>query len=135
MRARLRRCPGSRSAPASDVDEAIVATVDSEPIAEMIAGRLRAEGIGARVRFESQAGIPRQIAPQGLGFGPGAFRVAVAASDAGRARDVLRDAGPSPSRPRPMVRAIAVILLLGFLVSFIPGVISLLNALMGNSPY
>jgi hypothetical protein len=117
------------------LDEAVVATVDTEAIAELIAGRLRDGGIAARVRFDSQTGLPRQISPQGLGFGPGAFRVAVAAHDAGRAREMLRDAGPSSTRPRPVVRAIATILLIGFLLSFIPGVISLVNALFGRSPY
>lgn len=109
----------------------IVATVDSEPVAELIAGRLRSEGIPARVRFDSQSGIPRQIAPAGLGFGPGAFRVAVLASDAGRAQEVLADAMPETSRARPVLRAIATILLILVLLSFIPGVVQGVALLFG----
>ena len=88
-----------------------MAAVDSEPVAELIAGRLRTEGIAARVRYDSQAGIPRQIAPAGLGFGPGAFRIAVAASDAGRARRVLAEAEPTALRHRHVVRVVASVLL------------------------
>jgi len=113
------------------VDEVIVATVDSEPIAELIAGRLTAEGIPARVRFESQSGIPRQIAPVGLGFGPGAFRVAVFASDAGRTRELLADAEPQTYRQRPVLRAVFTILMILVLLSFIPGVIQALAMLFG----
>jgi hypothetical protein len=113
------------------VDEVIVATVDSEPVAELIAARLRAAGIAARVRFDSQSGIPRQLAPVGLGFGPGAFRVAVFASDAGRARDLLADVEPQPYRRRPVLRAVATILLILALLSVIPGVIQGLAMLFG----
>jgi hypothetical protein len=113
------------------VDEEIVATVDSEPIAELIAARLRSAGVPARVRFESQSGIPRSIAPVGLGFGPGAFRVAVLASDAGRARDLLADVEPQPYRRRPVLRAVAAILLILVLLSFIPGVVQGLALLFG----
>jgi hypothetical protein len=113
------------------VDEVIVATVDGEPIAELIAGRLRSEGIPARVRFESQSGIPRQIAPVGLGFGPGAFRVAVLASDAGRARELLADAEPQTYRRRPVLRAVATILMILVLLSFIPGLVQVLAMMFG----
>ena len=113
------------------MDEVIVATVDSEPIAELIAGRLRSDGIPARVRFESQTGIPRQIAPAGLGFGPGAFRVAVLARDADRARDLLADETPEPYRSRPVLRAVAAILLIAFLLLLIPGVVQGLALLLG----
>ncbi|HEV2010449.1 MAG TPA: hypothetical protein VGS17_05420 [Candidatus Limnocylindria bacterium] len=109
----------------------IVAAVDSEPIAEVIASRLRAEGIAVRVRYDSQAGIPRQIAPAGLGFGPGAFRIAVATSDAGRARDILAEGAPPDYRRRPVLRAVAAILLVAILLSFIPGVIQLTGILFG----
>jgi hypothetical protein len=113
------------------VEEVIVAAADSEPVAELIAGRLRAEGIVARVRYESQAGIPRQIAPVGLGFGLGGFRVAVVASDAGRARELLAEAAPEPYRKRPVLRAIATLLLIALLLSFIPGVLQLASILFG----
>jgi hypothetical protein len=116
------------------VDEAIVATVDSEPIAELIAGRLRDEGIPARVRFESQSGIPRQLAPAGLGFGLGAFRVAVAAGDADRAREVLGEAERPTYTRRPVLRAIATILLIIALLSLIPGVVTLVDVLFGRYP-
>jgi len=109
----------------------IVAAVDSEPIAELIAGRLRAEGIAARVRYESQAGIPRQIAPAGLGFGPGAFRVAVVASDEGLARELLGEAAPESYRRRPVIRAVATLVLIAVLLSFIPGVVQLLAIVFG----
>lgn len=116
------------------MDEAIVATVDTEAVAELIAGRLRAEGIGARVRFESQAGIPRQIAPQGLGFGPGAFRVAVAARDTGRAREILGEAERPTYRRRPVLRMIATMLLIIALLGLIPGVVMLVDVLLGRLP-
>jgi hypothetical protein len=113
------------------VEEVIVATVDSEPIAELIAGRLRAEGIAVRVRFDSQAGIPRQIAPAGLGFGPGAFRVAVATTDAAAARELLADPGPQRSRRSPLFRALALVVLASFVLVWVPGIIGALQALFG----
>jgi hypothetical protein len=111
------------------VDEVIVAVADSEPIAELIAGRLRAEGILARVRYESQAGIPRQIAPAGLGFGPGAFRVAVLVGDADRAREILADAEPLDRRRSPVFRAVALLLLISFVLVWIPGILDEIRAL------
>jgi len=113
------------------VEEVLVAPVASEPVAELIAGRLRAEGVPARVRFDSQSGIPRQIAPAGLGFGPGAFRVAVFAHDAGRARGILADAEPQRYRSRPVLRAIATILVIVALISFIPGLVQAVALLFG----
>ena len=113
------------------MDEVSVATVDTEAIAELIAGRLRTEGIPARVRYESQAGIPRQIAPAGLGFGPGAFRVAVATRDAGRARELLAEVEPSPPRRSVWFRVIATVLLLGFVLSFLPA-LDMIGALFGR---
>ncbi len=113
------------------MDEVIVASADSEPIAELIAGRLRAEGIAARVRYESQAGTPRQLAPVGLGFGPGGFRVAVIGRDADRARELLADAAPEPYRRRPVLRAIATLMLIAILLSFIPGLLQLASILVG----
>lgn len=112
--------------------EVIVAAVDSEPIAELIAGRLRAEGVAVRVRYDSQAGIPRQIAPAGLGFGPGAFRVAVAASDAGRAREILGEAEPAPRRDRPVLRIVAAILLALALFAFLQSAVQLIPLLFGK---
>lgn len=109
-----------------------MATVDSEPVAELVAGRLRAEGIAARVRYESQAGIPRQLAPGGLGFGTGAFRVAVAARDAGRARDILGEAEPPTYVRRPVLRAIAAILLIATLLLLIFGVVQPVDVLFGG---
>ncbi len=100
-----------------------MAATDSEPIAELIAGRLRTEGIAARVRYDSQAGIPRQIAPAGLGFGPGAFRVAVLARDAERARDVLAEAEPRDRRRSPVFRAVALLVLIAFVLVWIPGIL------------
>jgi hypothetical protein len=110
------------------VDEVIVATVDTEPVAELIAGRLRTEGIAARVRYESQTGIPRQIAPAGLGFGPGAFRVAVSASDADRARDLLADAEPLRRGRSPAFRAVALVLLIAFVLVWVPGILGEIRA-------
>jgi len=111
------------------VDEVIVATVDSETIAELIAGRLQSEGVPARVRFDSQVGIPRQIAPAGLGFGPGAFRVAVLAGDAGRARDVLAESEPLRRGRSPAFRAVALVLLIAFVLVWVPGVLDELRVL------
>jgi len=112
------------------MDEVIVAAVDNEPVAELIAGRLRAEGVAVRVRYDSQAGIPRQIAPAGLGFGPGAFRVAVAAGDAGRAREILAQAGPERPRRSPVFRAVAVLVLISFVLVWIPGVLGVIKSLL-----
>lgn len=116
------------------MEEVIVAAADSEPVAELIAGRLRTEGIAVRVRYDSQAGIPRQIAPAGIGFGPGAFRVAVAASDAGRARVILADAEPETGRrsERPVVRTVAAILLALALFAFLQGAVQLVPLLFGK---
>jgi hypothetical protein len=111
------------------VDEVVVATVDSESIAELIAGRLRSEGVPARVRFESQIGIPRQIAPAGLGFGPGAFRVAVLAVDAARARDVLAEAEPPRRGRSPAFRAVALVLLIAFVLVWVPGILEEIRVL------
>jgi hypothetical protein len=108
--------------------EVTVAAADSEAVAAVFAGRLRVEGIQARVFYDSQAGIPPQIAPSGLGFGPGAFRVAVAERDAGRARQLLADAESAPVRSRPLLRAIAAVLLIGVFLSWIAGAIELLRA-------
>lgn len=111
------------------MEEVTVAAADSEPIAELIAGRLRAEGIAARVRYESQAGIPRQIAPAGLGFGPGGFRVAVLTHDADRARELLADAQPLERGRSPAFRAVALILLIAFVLVWIPGILDEVRSL------
>lgn len=110
-------------------EEVIVAAADNDVEAEIIAGRLRAEGIPVRIRYESQTGVPRQIAPSGLGFGPGGFRVAVPAEHAGAAREILSDTEPGPSRRSPLFRAIALIVLAAFVLVWIPGVIGTLQAL------
>ena len=109
-----------------------MAAADSEPNAEVIAGRLRAEGVAVRVRYDSQAGIPGQIAPAGLGFGPGAFRVAVSAKDAALAREILAEAEPTPRRERPVVRIVATILLALVLLSFLQSVLQLVPLLLGR---
>ena len=113
-------------------DEVIVAAADSEAVAEVFASRLRAQGIQPRVFYDSQTGLPRQIAPSGLGFGPGAFRVAVLERDAKRARRLLEDPDGSSQRARPVVRAIATILLILFVLTWIPGTIELLRAAFGR---
>jgi hypothetical protein len=114
------------------VDEVIVAAADSEPNAEVIAGRLRAEGLAVRVRYDSQAGIPRQIAPAGPGFGPGAFRVAVSASDAALAREILGASEPPPHRDRPVVRIVSLVVLALTLLAFLQGVVQLGPLLLGR---
>lgn len=113
------------------MDEVVVAVVDTEVVAEVIAERLRTEGIAARVRYDSTLGIPRQIAPAGLGLALGAFRVAVSAADAAPAREVIAEAGPRTERSRPVQRAISVLLLIAFVASFIPGTIELFRVLLG----
>jgi len=112
--------------------EVVVATGDSEVDAEVIASRLRAANIPTRIRYESQAGIPRQIAPSGLGFGPGAFRVAVPAEHAAEAREIISDVEIRPSRRSPLFRAIAIVLLVSFALVWIPGVISAIAAVFGS---
>ena len=111
--------------------EVIVGTTDSEIEAEIVASRLRAEGIPVRVRYDSQAGVPRPIAPSGLGFGPGGFRVAVPAEHAAAARELLSDVEPPPRRRSPLFRAIAIIVLVSFVLVWTPGVIGALQVLFG----
>ena len=115
------------------MEEVVVATADNEVEAEVIASRLRAANIPARIRYDSQAGIPRQIAPSGLGFGPGAFRVAVPAEHAAEARELVSEVETRPSRRSPVLRAIAIVVLISFALVWIPGVIGALAALFGSS--
>ncbi len=112
--------------------EVVVATADGEVDAEIIASRLRAENIPVRIRYDSAAGVPRQIAPSGLGFGPGAFRVAVPAEHAAAARELLSDVEPLRSRRSALFRAIAIVLLVSFVLVWVPGVIGALLALFGS---
>ena len=114
------------------MEEVVVATADNEVEAEVIASRLRAANIPARIRYDSQAGIPRQIAPSGLGFGPGAFRVAVPAQDATAARELISDVERVPTRRSPLLRAIAIAVLVSFALVWVPGVIGTLAALFGS---
>lgn len=114
------------------VEEVIVGVADSEIAAEIIASRLRAEGIPVRVRYDSQAGVPRQIAPSGLGFGPGAFRVAVPAEHADAARETLADVEPPPRHRSPLFRVIAILVLIAFVLVWIPGVIGALQTVFGS---
>jgi hypothetical protein len=113
-------------------EEVVVGAADSEVSAEIIASRLRAEGIPVRVRYDSQAGVPRPIAPSGLGFGPGGFRVAVPAEHGAAARELLADVEPPPSHRSPLFRAIAIIVLVSFVLVWIPGVIGALQVLFGT---
>lgn len=112
--------------------EVVVATADGEVDAEVIASRLRAEKIPVRIRYDSQAGIPRQIAPSGVGFGPGAFRVVVPAEHAAAARDLVSDIETRPSRRSPLFRAVAIVVLVSFVLVWIPGVIGALQAVFGS---
>lgn len=112
--------------------EEIVGTVDNEVEAEIIANRLRVAGIPVRIRYDSQEGVPRQIAPSGLGFGPGAFRVAVPAEHAGEARDLLAGVDPRPASRSPLFRAVAIVVLVSFVLAWIPGLLNLLQAVFGS---
>ena len=109
-------------------EEAIVGAADSEIEAEIIASRLRAEGIPVRVRYESQAGIPRQIAPAGLGYGLGGFRIAVPAAQADAARALLSDVEPASPRRHPLFRLVAIVVLISFVLAWVPGLLNLLQA-------
>ena len=51
--------------------------------------------------------------------------------DAGQAREVLADAEPQTYRRRPVLRAVATILMILVLLSFIPGAIGALAMLFG----
>ena len=113
------------------MDEVIVGTADSEIDAEIVASRLRAEGIPVRVRYDSQAGVPRQIAPAGLGYGPGGFRIAVPSEHAVAARDILADVEPLSRRRSPVFRAVAILVLVAFVLVWIPGVIGALQEVLG----
>lgn len=105
----------------SDVEVAVTA---EEIEAEVIRSRLEAEGIPARIAAKSQIGMPASWSPQGLGYGIGSFSVRVPAEHAAEARRVVGDGeppGPASDRsmsPRPsVVRIVATILLIGFLMS------------------
>lgn len=113
-------------------EEVTVGTADSEVEAEIIAGRLRAENIPVRIRYDSQAGIPRQVAPSSVGFGPGAFRVVVLAEHAAAARDLLADVDAPPSSRRPLFRAVAMLVLISFVLVWVPGIIGALQAVFGS---
>lgn len=112
-------------------DEVIVATTADEVEAEVIAGRLRAEGVQVRIRFESQAGIPRQLAASGAGYGLGGFRIAVPAAEADAARALLSDVEPASPRRHPLFRVVAILVLISFVLAWIPGLVGLLQALFG----
>jgi hypothetical protein len=107
------------------MDEVVVAAADAEVEAEIIAGRLRAEHIPVRVRYDSQP------VPSGLGYGLGAFRVAVPAEHAAAASDLLADVGERPASRSRLFRAVAIIVLVSFLLVWVPGVIGTLQALFG----
>ena len=113
-------------------DEVIVGAADNEIEAEIIASRLRAEGIPVRVRYESQAGIPRQLAPAGLGFGPGGFRIAVPTSQADAARALLSDVEPPSPHRHPLFRVVAILVLVSFVLVWVPGLFNLLQAVFGS---
>ncbi|HUQ17801.1 MAG TPA: DUF2007 domain-containing protein [Candidatus Saccharimonadales bacterium] len=113
-------------------DEVIVGTAADEIQAEIIAGRLRAEGIRARVRFESQAGIPRQLAPSGSGYGLGGFRIAVPATEADAARALLSGDEPAVTGRHPVLRAVAILVLVSFVLALVPGLVDLLQAIFGS---
>jgi hypothetical protein len=86
--------------------------------AEIIRGRLEAEGIPARVAHRSSIGVPRGWSPMGLGFGVGSFSVRVPEPYQRQARDVLgtREAPPARMRrPPAVVSLIAILILIGFL--------------------
>lgn len=107
------------------MEERVVATTPDEVEAEVIASRLRAEGIPARVRYESRLGHPRSIHAAGLGFGAGSFRVMVRDADAARAGHLIGSAdddAPARAGPPLALRVIAAILLIGFLASALGGV-------------
>jgi len=114
------------------VDEVIVGTADGEIEAEIIASRLRAEGIQVRVRFESQAGIPRQLAPSGSGYGLGGFRIAVPVTEADAARALLSDLEPPSPRRHPLFRLVAILVLISFVLAWVPGLVNLLQAVFGT---
>lgn len=110
-------------------DEVIVGAVDSELEAEIIAARLRADGIPVRVRYDSQTGVPGLIAPFGVGFGPRGFRIAVPSEHGAAARDLLADIEPAPRHRSRLFRAIALLVLASFVLVWVPGVIGMLQAL------
>lgn len=121
------------------MEEVVVATVDSEPVAELIAGRLRIEGIAVRVRYDSLVGMPRQMMTGALGFAAGTFRVSVTAADAGRAREILAPAeriaptGPIAARAGPPFRRIVSgLLLAGLLYAIAASAVQVVPYLFGR---
>lgn len=103
----------------SQVEVAVAVTAE-EIEAEIIRSRLEAEGIPARIAAKSQIGMPASWSPQGLGYGIGSFSVRVAARDVPEARRIIGRPEPAPEAgaPRPsVVRIVATILLIGFLLS------------------
>lgn len=121
------------------MEEVVVATVDNEPVAELIAGRLRVEGIAVRVRYDSPIGMPRQMLTGALGFGAGTFRVSVNAADVGRAREILADALPiEPTDPPatgdalPLRRIVSGLLLVGILYALAASAVQVVPDLFGR---
>jgi len=112
--------------------EVVVGTADSEVEAEIIAGRLRAEGIPVRVRYDSQSGVPRQVAPSGLGYGPGGFRVVVPVEHAALANELLSGIEPRAPGRRPLFRAVSILVLIAFVLVWVPGVLGELRALFSS---
>ena len=97
-----------------------VEVTSDEIEAEILRGRLEAEGIPARVAYRSQIGMPRGWSPGGLGFGIGSFSVRVPEAYADQAREVLgpREPVPVPATTRSkVVTLIAIVLLIGFLIT------------------
>lgn len=110
-----------------------VAVTSDELEAEIIRGRLEAEGIPARVAYRSSIGVPRGWSPTGLGFGIGSFSVRVPDTYVRQARDVLEIREPERSRPRgvsPVVSLIAIVLLIGFLFANASYVVNVLPELL-----
>lgn len=121
------------------MEEIVVATVDSEPVAELIAGRLRIEGIAVRVRYDSLIGMPRQMMTGALGFAAGTFRVSVTAADAGRARAILAAAErivptdrTAPRAGLPLRRIVSGLLLAGLLYALVASAVQLVPYLFGR---
>ena len=54
------------------------------------------------------------------------------ADRADEARTILADADPVPARRNPLLRVIAVILLVAFVLVWVPGVINALLAVFGS---
>ncbi len=114
------------------MDEVVVGSFEDETEAETASASLVANGLHARVSYRATSGVPRRMVPTRVVSPLGDFEVIVPADQADLAREYLRAAGPSPTRPRRF-RWLGVLLVLGWVLPLlISGVAALLALFRGS---